>query len=108
MTTQETPTILQSLLISDAENPKPSASPAAILEIQTSSGAVLLPHLTPKALAQLASKKEDGSRDAVNGMSAYEGFTHGLVVFADGHWRRLVTEKLTLPDVSASSSDYSS
>lgn len=98
--TTETPTILKSLLISSEENPKPCTSPAVLLEIQTSEGAVLLPRLTPKALAKLAHKNADNVCEAVNGMIAYEGFTHGVVVYADGHWRRLVTEKVILPEVT--------
>lgn len=95
MASKRTPTTFSSLLVSDRRdtvsktlNPVPSASPAAITEIQSDKGALLVSRLTTTVLDAL---KNEGQ--AVNGMLAYDVTKKKFVFFQEDKW-------VVLPDAA--------
>ena len=98
MPTPRTPTTLSSLLVSNRRNgvsktlnPKPSASQAAILEIQSDAGALLVSRLTTVALTALHDQGE-----AVNGMIAYDTDKKAFVAYQDGAWVPMIAADLMM------------
>lgn len=98
MPTPRTPTTLSSLLVSNRRNavsktlnPKPSASQAAILEIQSDAGALLVSRLTTVALTALHDQGE-----AVNGMIAYDMDKKAFVAYQDGAWVAMIAADLMM------------
>ena len=98
MPTPRTPTTLSSLLVSNRRNavsktlnPKPSASQAAILEIQSDAGALLVSRLTTIALTALHDQGE-----AVNGMIAYDTDKKAFVAYQDGAWVPMIAADLMM------------
>ena len=98
MPTPRTPTTLSSLLVSNRRNavsktlnPKPSASKAAILEIQSDAGALLVSRLTTVALTALHDQGE-----AVNGMIAYDTDKKACVAYQDGAWVAMIAADLMM------------
>lgn len=88
MASKRTPTTFSGLLVSDRRdavsktlNPNPDPSPAAIAEIQSDKGALLVSRLTTTVLDAL---KNEGQ--AVNGMIAYDVTKKKFVFFQEDDW----------------------
>jgi hypothetical protein len=88
MAQKRTPTTFSGLLVSDARNPvsktlnpQPSASDAAIAEIQSDRGALLVSRLTTDRLTSLKD-----THQAVNGMIAYDSDKKKFVFFQEDDW----------------------
>jgi len=106
MPTPRTPTTLSSLLVSNRRNavsktlnPKPSTSKAAILEIQSDAGALLVSRLTTVALTALHDQGE-----AVNGMIAYDTDKKAFVAYQDGAWVAMIAADLMMASSPSSPS----
>ena len=88
MAQKRTPTTFSNLLVSDRRDPvsktlspNPNASPAAIAEIQSDRGALLVSRLTTEMLTSLKD-----THQAVNGMMAYDVTKKKFVFFQEDEW----------------------
>jgi hypothetical protein len=98
MAQKRTPTTFSGLLVSDRRDsvsktlkPQPSASEAAILEIQSDAGALLVSRLTTVALTALHDQGK-----AVNGMIAYDTDKKAFMAYQDGAWVAMIAADLMM------------